>query len=144
RLENTPAGYEEVVDTLQGFNRAYDYSVSTGLSTKIYGMYPKIGNIQAIRHVVTPSVNLNYRPDFSDDMFGFYRTFTDARGNETLYSIFQDGIFGSPGMGKSMGIGFSVNNNVEAKIISKRDTSESGIKKVPILQGLTFSGNYNF
>ncbi len=144
RLENTPSGFEEVRDTLQGFNRAYDYSVSTGLATKIYGMYPKIGRIQAIRHVITPSVNLNYRPDFSEDMYGFYRSFVNAQGLETQYSIFEGGMFGSPGSGRSMGIGFSINNNIEAKVLSRRDTSESGIKKIPILQGLTFTGNYNF
>lgn len=143
-LENTPNGFEEVRDTIQGFNRAYDYSVSTGLSTKIYGMYPKMGKIQAMRHIITPSVNLNYRPDFSDSMYGFYRTFINQQGNETLYSIFEGGMYGTPGSGRSMGIGFSIDNNLEAKVLSRRDTTDGGVKKVPILQGLTFSGNYNF
>ncbi|MGK6352998.1 putative LPS assembly protein LptD [Parapedobacter sp. DT-150] len=143
-LENTINGFEEVRDTLRGFNRAYDYSMSTGLSTKIYGMYPKIGKIQAMRHVITPSVNLNYRPDFSDPMYGFYRSYMDAQGRETTYSIFEGGMFGSPGGGRSMGIGFSIDNNLEAKILSKKDTTDGGVKKIPILRGLTFSGNYNF
>ncbi|WP_231388286.1 putative LPS assembly protein LptD [Sphingobacterium hungaricum] len=144
RLENTVEGFETVRDTVQGFARAYDYSISTGLSTKVYGHFKKkIGNIQEMRHVITPSVNLNYRPDFSDPMYGFYRDYVDQNGALTSYSIFQEGIYGSPSAGKSMGIGFSVDNNLEAKIKSKNDTSESGIKKVPILQGLTFSGNYN-
>ena len=144
RLENTPGGFEVLRDTVNGFTRSYDYSVSSGLSTKIYGMYPKIGNIQAMRHVITPSFNLNYRPDFSDPQYGFYRRFIDAQGEETLYSIFQGSRYGSPGAGRSMGIGFSIDNNLEAKILSKKDTTDGGIKKVPILQGLTFSGNYNF
>ncbi|SFC63741.1 hypothetical protein SAMN05421747_1176 [Parapedobacter composti] len=144
RLDNTPGGFEEVRDTVPGFNRAYDYSMSTGLSTKIYGMYPKMGKIQAMRHVITPSVNFNYRPDFSDPLYGFYRSFVNAQGRESIYSIFEGGIFGSPGSGRSMGIGFSVDNNIEAKVISKKDTTDGGIKKIPILQGLTFSGNYNF
>ncbi len=143
-LQNEPQGYKPVTDTLQGFKRAYDYSISTGLSTKIYGMYPKIGKIQNIRHVVTPSINLNYRPDFSDPSFGFYRNFIDENGRQSRYSIFQNGIYGSPGSGRSMGIGFSVDNNLEAKVLSKSDTSNNGVKKIPILQGLTFSGNYNF
>ncbi|MGJ1419270.1 putative LPS assembly protein LptD [Sphingobacterium spiritivorum] len=143
-LLNEPQGYKPVTDTLQGFKRAYDYSISTGLSTKIYGMYPKIGKIQNIRHVVTPSINLNYRPDFSDPSFGFYRNFIDENGRQSRYSIFQNGIYGSPGSGRSMGIGFSVDNNLEAKVLSKSDTSNNGVKKIPILQGLTFSGNYNF
>lgn len=144
RLENIPGGFKEVRDTLQGFSRAYDYSVSSGLSTKFYGSYPRMGRVEAMRHIVTPSININYRPDFSDPLFGFYRTFVDAQGNEQMYSIYQDGIYGSPGSGKSMGIGFSIDNNLEAKVRSRRDTTNSGIKKIPIIQGLSFSGNYNF
>ncbi|MDR2273784.1 MAG: LPS-assembly protein LptD [Sphingobacterium sp.] len=144
RIDNTPSGYKQRLDTLQGFNRAYDYSVSTGLSTKIYGMYPKIGKIEAIRHVVTPSINFNYRPDFSDARYGFYQHYNDQYGNRNVYSIFQQGIYGSPSAGKSAGIGFSIDNNIEAKVKSKSDTTDGGFKKIPILQGLTFSGNYNF
>lgn len=143
-IDNIPSGYENVIDTVQGFNRAYDYSVSSGLSTKIYGMYPKIGNIQAVRHVVTPSVSFQYRPDFSDPMYGFYRRYTNPQGVETLYSIFEQGVYGTPGRGRSAGIGFTIDNNLEAKILSRRDTTEGGVKKVPLLQGLTFSGMYNF
>lgn len=144
RMENTKEGYVAVKDTVQGFRRAYDYSVSTGLSTKIYGMYPKIGKIQAIRHIITPSVNINYRPDFSDAMYGFYKNYVDQYGMINNYSIFQDNVYGSPSAGKSMGIGFSVDNNIEAKIKSKSDTTDGGFKKVPLLQGLSISGNYNF
>lgn len=144
RLINRVDGFEQVVDTVQGFRRAYDYSVSSGLSTKVYGMYPKMGKIEAIRHVITPSVNLNYRPDFSDPRYGFYREFVNENGALEKYSIFERGIYGSPSAGKSMGIGFSIDNNVEAKIRTANDTTGNGIKKVKILQGLTFSGNYNF
>ncbi len=143
-LDNLPNGFEEKTDTIQGFNRAYDYSISSGLSTKIYGMYPKIGKVEAIRHVITPSINLNYRPDFSADRYGFFRSYENANGSLTDYSIFQNGIYGSPSGGRSMGIGFSVDNNIEAKVRSKSDTTDAEFKKISILQGLTFSGNYNF
>ncbi len=143
RLENTPGGFKEVRDTVQGFARAYDYSVSSGLSTKIYGQFGRIGRVEATRHVITPSVNINYRPDFSDPIFGFYRTFMGVDGVPQSYSIFQQGIYGSPGTGKSMGIGFSVDNTIESKVRSRSDTTDGGLKKVPIIQGLTFTGNYN-
>lgn len=142
-LENEINGYVDVTDTIAGFRRAYDYSFSSGLSTKIYGMYPKMGKIEAIRHVVTPSINFNYRPDFSDPRFGFYREYINAQGALTEYSIFQNGMYGSPSAGRSMGIGFSIDNNIEAKIRTDKDTTGKGFKKIPILQGLTFSGNYN-
>lgn len=143
-LVNEVNGFSEMRDTVQGFQRAYDYSVSSGLATKIYGMYPKMGKIEAIRHVITPSVNLNYRPDFSDPRYGFYRDFVNQNGMSERYSIFENGIYGSPSAGRSMGIGFSVDNNIEAKIRTENDTTGKGFRKVKILQGLTFSGNYNF
>ena len=97
-----------------------------------------------MRHVITPSINVNYRPDFSDPSFGFYKSYVDHMGNLTEYSIFEKGIYGSPGAGKSFGIGFSVDNNLEAKVKTDDDTSGGeGVKKIPILQGLNFSGNYN-
>ncbi|WP_317192410.1 putative LPS assembly protein LptD [Sphingobacterium faecale] len=144
-LDNEINGYIDVRDTVSGFRRAYDYSFSSGLSTKVYGMmHPKIGKIEAVRHVVTPSVNFNYRPDFSDPKFGFYKSFIDENGRLSEYSIFDGAIFGGPSSGRSMGIGFSVDNNIEAKIRTENDSTGKGTKKIPILQGLTFSGNYNF
>ncbi len=143
-VENEINGYENVTDTVSGFRRAYDYSFSSGLSTKVYGRYPKMGKIEAIRHVVTPSINFNYRPDFSDPRFGFYKSYTDRDGRLSEYSIFEGGAFGGPSAGRSMGIGFSVDNNIEAKIRTENDSTGKGFKKIPILQGLTFSGNYNF
>src|SRR5690606_13084404 len=71
--DNTPQGDEEVTDTVQGFNRAYDYSFSSGFSTKVYGQKNFKGKLAAIRHVITPSINFNYRPDFSESKYGFYR-----------------------------------------------------------------------
>jgi len=142
-LDNTAGGYVQLIDTVSGFSRAYDYSLSSGLSTKVYGMKEfKKGKLAAIRHVISPSVNFNYRPDFADERFGFYRRYQDANGNENLYSIYENSVFGGPGRGESMGIGFSVDNNLEAKVRSESDSS--GFKKIPLLQGLSFNGNYNF
>lgn len=144
RLLNEINGYSTVRDTVQGFKRAYDYSVSSGLSTKVYGNFNKpIGKIQAMRHVMTPSINVNYRPDFAAPRYGYYRDFVDHNGAYSRYSIFENGIYGSPSQGRSFGIGFSVDNTLEAKIRDDKDTTGTGIKKIPILQGLSFSGNYN-
>jgi hypothetical protein len=143
RLENTPGGFEEIRDTLQGFKRAYDYGVSTGVSTTIYGNFKKIGRIQAMRHEITPNININFRPDFSNSMYGFYRRFIDSYGRENIYSIFQDGIYGGPGMGRSFSISYNIGNTLEAKVLSKSDTSNNGIKKIVLIQNLNISGNYN-
>lgn len=142
--DNTPDGFATTIDTLQGFNRSYNYSMSSGFSTKVYGQKNFKGKLAAIRHVITPSVNFNYTPDFSDDRFGFYRKFINPNGREDIYSIFEGSVIGGPGRGESMGIGFSVDNNIEAKVRTNDTSSTDGFKKIPILQGLSINGNYNF
>lgn len=143
-FDNTPGGFATITDTVSGFNRAYNYSLSSGFSTKIYGQKNFKGKLAALRHVITPSVNFNYTPDFSADRFGFYRRYTDLNGRENLYSIYEGAVFGGPGRGESMGIGFSLDNNIEAKVRTDDSTSTDGFKKIPILQGLSINGNYNF
>ena len=62
-------------------------------SKKIFG-----DKIQAIRHVIKPSIGFSYAPDFSASSYGYYDTYqkTDANGNvlrgmsylRTVYSAF--------------------------------------------------------
>lgn len=134
-----------VVDTIRGFKRGYQYATSVSMSTKIYGMFQfgKRSRIQAIRHVITPSVSLGYRPDFSSEQFGFYRTVqVDTTGRMQKYSIFEKGIYGGPGGGKSGMINFALNNILEMKVLSPKDTANP-VRKVKILEGLSIRASYN-
>jgi hypothetical protein len=135
-------------DTTYGFRRNYDYSINTGMSTKLYGtMNFKKGNLVAIRHVMTPNFSFAYRPDFSSNNFGFYRDITGIPDTVNIsnrrYSIFEGTLAPAPGMGRSANLSFSFENNVEAKLKSKSDTS-SAVRKIPLIQGLNFSGSYDF
>jgi hypothetical protein len=98
----------------------------------------------ALRHIITPSVNFNYRPDFGSDRYGYFQNLRgDTSTIKTRYSIYENAVFGSPSAGRVAGIGFSFDNNIEAKVKSSADSSKNSIN-IPILQSLTFSGNYNF
>src|SRR5690606_17787247 len=58
--------YVAVADTIRGFNRIANYSMSVGMNTRIYGMYFfQKGNVKAIRHVINPSISFGLTPDFS-------------------------------------------------------------------------------
>ncbi len=134
------------IDTIQGFRRASEYSVGTQISTKIYGMVNfKKGKVAAIRHVMTPNVGIAYRPDFGQDKYGYYQ---DVRSNQAgdvqRYSIFENSIYGGPGLGRQAAMTFGLENNIEMKVRNSKDTTNGGIKKIPILQGLNINGNYNF
>ncbi len=145
RLDPVASGFTQVADTVQGFSRVYDYNLNTGLATKLYGKFNfKKGNLMALRHIITPSVNFNYRPDFGSDRYGYFRNLRgDTSTIKTRYSIYENAVFGSPSAGRVAGIGFSFDNNIEAKVKSTADSSKNSIN-IPILQSLTFSGNYNF
>ena len=141
-----------ITQTNQGFSRNYNYSLGGGLSTKVYGMVTfKKGNLVALRHVMTPTVNFSYSPDFTSTRYGFYRNIENFdQASDSIralvnprYSTFEGTVFGGPSGGRQAAIGFSLDNTIEAKVRSKSDTS-SAFEKIPIIQGLNFSGSYNF
>ena len=141
----------EVADTINGFYNVYNWNFSVSASTKLYGFFipnrKLFGDkVQAIRHVVTPSVSFSYAPDFSASRYGYYKTYqkTDKDGNVSLveYSPFQNGLYGVPGRGKTGSISFDLSNNVEMKINSESDTTGLG-KKISLIDELGGSMSYN-
>ncbi len=140
RKYNETTGQFET-DTIYGFDRNNDWSFSTSFTTKLYGMYAFTGdgNLKAIRHTLTPSVTYSYRPDFDPREYGFYGT----DGQLSSYSPYEAAIFGGPPSGKSNLVTFSLVNNIEAKVLNRRDTT-SKFTKVPIFENITASTSYNF
>ena len=130
-------------DTVNGFYRAFNYSYSLSASTKIYGIINfKNKRIKAIRHISTPSLSLNYSPDFSSENFNFYdEVQIDTLGNVQQYSYYQNGIYGAPGSQSNGSLRFSLGNILEMKTNSK-DTLNP-IKKIKLLEGLNISSSYN-
>ena len=133
-----------ITDTLQKFTRAHDYSISAGINTKIYGLVQfKKGKISALRHVITPNISFNYQPDFSKEIYGYYKSVqNNINGDTEEYSIMQNGIFGSPSRGKTGNINLNIANIFEMKVRNKKDSTEK-INKLKILENLSISSNYN-
>ena len=133
-------------DTTRGFYRTYDYNAAASLSTKIYGMFQfKNPNsfIKAVRHVITPSVSLSVKPDFGKSKYGFWETYQSREdGTTTTYSPYNAlNYYGAPGRGESASMSFSLQQNLEAKIKSDRDTS--GVRKIVIVENLSLNSGYN-
>ena len=141
---------EVVRDTTYGFHNVYNWSMSVGASTKLYGFWVPnrklFGDkIQAIRHVITPQVSFSYAPNFGARRYGYYDSYqyTDASGNVKLieYSPYQDELYSVPGKYKTEMISWDVSNNIEMKIKSDKDTT--GYKKISIIDELGASMSYN-
>ena len=158
-LKSTRKRYEEsafngrggiVQDTLSGFESYRTYNFSTSLGTTLYGLFNfgKDSKIQALRHVVRPSVSYNVNPAF-DRYYDEFRIPDTA--NETAnitpgelyeYSRFENTLYGPPSKVYSSNIGMSISNTFEAKV-RDRDTTATEPKKVILLNNLNFSTAYN-
>ena len=138
-----------------GFGATHTYSGSISMSTRIYGMFNfgKHRKVQAIRHVITPSVSMNYSPE-KGTSFNGWRTleaYYDKRGTyhaESWYNIYSlsgnHNTASPPGRGKSGTISLSIGNNLEAKVRDYQDTTGTGSKKVKLLDQLNINTSYNF
>ncbi len=158
-------------DTVMGFYNVYDFSASVSMSTKLYGYYIPFrkwfgDKVDRFRHVMTPSISFNYRPDFGKDYWakrygGFYGSYDqlittrDEAGNivpkldenglpiyEVVhYSRFKE----APGRGAAATLNFSLGNNLEMKLRNDKDTTGKDPYKVySIIDNLSISGGYNF
>ena len=158
-------------DTVMGFYNVYDFNASISMSTKLYGFYIPFrkwfgDKVDRFRHVMTPSINFSYHPDFSKDYWakrygGFYGSYNqlittrDAAGNivpkldenglptyEVVnYSRFKE----APSRGAAATLGFSLGNNLEMKLRNDKDTTGKEPYKVySIIDNLSIGGGYNF
>lgn len=136
------------IDTVyhNDFKRASDYSASVNLNTQIFGTFVMSSKkVSAIRHTIKPNVGFSYRPDYSEARFGYYKEFKrdSADNNMYKYSIFEQGIKSGPQGGPSGLLHFSIDNNLQAKVLKKTDTSAK-YENVTWIENINLAGNYNF
>ena len=129
-------------------NMTHQYSFNVKASTRLYGMFlfGKKSYVQAIRHVVSPSVGISFAPNMRTAANG-YRTYyySDSlgRSHSLAYNAYS-GIFQAPSSGPSAVLDFSLDNNLEMKVLDKKDTINGGVKKVKLIDKLSIGGSYNF
>lgn len=130
-----------VRDTVGGFARYNQYNLSASVGTTVYGTFDfgEDKKIQAIRHVMRPSLSYGYAPSFDQ----FYDEYFDLDKQEYVqYSRFEGTLNGAPRLGKSNSLSFSLANTLEAKVTDK-DSTATEAKKVPILSNFNISTGYN-
>ena len=133
----------------KGLQYAHSYYPSLGasLAPKIYGLYQFRPNnrLQVIRHVMSPSVSFSYIPDVSRFVPEYYRELKDEDGKVIeRYSIFEKGIYGTPTLGRSSAtMSFRLNNNIEAKVRPKSDTTDQ-LTKIKLIDNFNFASSLDF
>ncbi|TVR80240.1 MAG: LPS-assembly protein LptD [Chitinophagaceae bacterium] len=136
-----------ITDTIPGIRAPADFSFSLSANTRLYGMFNfGDGNIKAIRHIFSPTLSFEYRPDFADPFWGYYREVQkNQEGDTELYSVFQSSsnLYGLPQQGEVAGLRLNLNNNIEMKVAAPRDTTRSD-RNIKILERFNISTFYNF
>ncbi len=137
-----------VTDTLRGtfYGHSFSPSISASFSPQVFGTFtfkPE-SRVQAIRHVMKPSVSFSYVPAMKGLSSDLYRQVQrDTLENFTEYSVFDGNIFGTPSLStRSGGISFNLTNILEAKVFEKNDTSGKP-KKVKIIDNFGITTSYN-
>jgi len=134
----------EKLDTTitKGFYIDHKASFGISVNTALYGTFNFKGARQTkLRHVVRPNLSFNYSPSFSKQHF--YTTQVDTNGRTFRFSEFEGSLYGFYGEQDFGGIGFGLDNNLEMKSKSKKDTADEA-KKIRLLDGFGFNGGYNF
>ena len=137
-------------DTLQGmfYGQAVNPAISAGFNPQIFGMYTFLNpdsRIQAVRHVIKPSVGFSYIPEIPGLSSDMYKTVqSDASGqNFEEYSVFEGNIYGTPSLSrKSASLSFGLVNLVEAKVFEKNDTTGVA-KKVKLIDNFGINTGYD-
>ncbi|WP_010255732.1 putative LPS assembly protein LptD [Myroides injenensis] len=127
---------------VNGFDSFRTYNFNANVGTTIYGTFnfSKDGRLQAIRHVMRPSVGYSYTPSFEQ----YYDTYAIDATGQTIqdYTRFQGGLFGAPGRSNSNMLNFNLSNTFEAKVRDD-ENSKGEPKKIMLLNSLNFSTSYN-
>ncbi len=133
------------VDTLPGFARAGEYIITGSFNTNYYGRWAFDGKRERqIRHVITPNVAFNYKPDFRYAGNAYQEVQVSDDPNDRVFaSRFQGFNQGTPSAGEVASISFAIRQSFEMKYRTlKRDSSK--FEKVKLLDNLEVNSAYNF
>jgi hypothetical protein len=138
-----------VNDTARGvfYGQALNPSISASFSPQIFGMFtfkPE-SRLQAIRHVVKPSIGFGFVPyieGLSSKMYKKVQVDTTGKMSNP-YSIFDGNIYGTPSLSQKSGsISLGLVNLVEAKVFERNDTTGKA-KKVKLIDNFSINTSYN-
>lgn len=135
-------------DTLGVGRYAYDVSIGNfGFNTKVFGTYQmnnQKGYVKAFRHTITPSANLTWRPDWFMQWQDINVTTTNTVDNRLVqYSRYSTAIY-SPNASKAASVNFSLDQNLQAKVRDRGDSTRAKYNTVDLINALRVNSSYNF
>lgn len=144
---------DTTIDTLytrstieDGFFARRNFDLGVNFNIDIKGLYTfKKGKVKGLLHILTPTVNYNYRPDFSESIWNYYDSYSNLESSEYVtYNKFSNtAIYGAVSNREQNRVSFSLANSLVMKVVNKKDTVNR-FKKIPILKSFAINSAYNF
>lgn len=127
-------------DTLRKVTSANEFNFSLSATTVIYNYYRFIGkNKPLLRHLITPSMGYRYVPKLNE----LITSPSGVNQSSITYSPFERSIYQVGNTQASSFLNFGINNSMELKVKSEKDTV-SGYRKIRIIDQFSIAGNYDF
>lgn len=127
-------------DTLNRFGMSQEFNTSINLTSILYSYFRVIGKSKPlIRYLTTPSIGYRYVPKLNS-----LKT-SDVGVNQSsiTYSPFERSIYAVGNLQAASIMTFGLNNTLELKVKSEKDTL-TGFKKTRLIDQLSLSGFYDF
>jgi hypothetical protein len=136
-----------------GFYARHDFNTSVSAQSEVFGTFPiGLGPFQGLRHRVSPSLSMNYSPNFNNPFWGRTRTLRFPDGtpvvtDSTTGEVRRYDILGGnrvSGSTQQWRLDFSLQNVFQTKRL-RRDTTQAAREEILTLLNVDVSGlSYNF
>lgn len=129
-----------VVDTLAKIGMAHEFNLNVTASTVVYSYYQVVGkNKPKLRHLLTPTVGYRYVPLLNP----LTTALVGPNQTQVIYSQYEKSIYSVGNTASASFLTFGINNTLELKFKSEKDTV-TGFKKVRLIDQFSITGDYNF
>jgi len=101
---------------VSGFAARQTFSTSLSGSTQLYGViHPRLGRLETIRHVLSPSVSASWTPDFSSSSWGYVQRGRQGDSLEVELDRFRESIYGATPSRESLALSFNLGQLWQSK-----------------------------
>lgn len=139
KIYNAPTN-STLIDTLQRAGIAHEFNFSLNATTVLYSYYRFVGKKKPIlRHILTPSIGFRYVPKLN----ALVTKNVGPNQAPLQFSPFERSIYQVGNQVASSFLTFGINNSVELKFKSVKDTL-TGYRKIRLIDQFSLNGNFDF
>ncbi len=119
---------------------AQEFNTSINITSILYSYFRVIGKSKPLmRHLMTPTIGYRYVPKLNS----LITSNAGVNQNTIVYSPFERSVYTAGNTQASSLLTFGINNSLELKVKSEKDTL-TGFKKIRLIDQFSLTGFYDF